>query len=134
MAPHPTLLQRLITIKQQIEEGKHNEALKNVNILITSNEKDAKPKTKRKPSAYNLFMKQQNPILRDAYPNLAQKDIMAKIAEAWNKSDKKAVNAVVSKSASVKKSASTKKTVKEPVKAAKAVKAVKASKKATAKK
>ena len=38
----------------------------------------------RAPSKYNLFMKEQMPILKKKFPNLQQKEIMAKIGEQWS--------------------------------------------------
>lgn len=47
------------------------------------NEGNVIPKVPRKPSPYNLFVKQQVPLLKEQYPYLKHQEIFPKIAELW---------------------------------------------------
>ncbi|KAG8957008.1 hypothetical protein FRC00_004591 [Tulasnella sp. 408] len=49
--------------------------------------KDGQPKEKRPPSPYNLFVKEQMPIWKDANPGRPVKEAMQAIAALWAESD-----------------------------------------------
>ena len=44
---------------------------------------DTKPKKKREPTAYNLFVKEKMPILKEEFPELSRQDLMKKVGELW---------------------------------------------------
>ena len=45
-------------------------------------EKDAKPK--RSPSAYNIFMKENQPVVKSKNPTITQKEIMVIVGKLWS--------------------------------------------------
>ena len=51
---------------------------------IEEEEKPKSDKPKRAPSAYNLFMKEQQPIVKEENPDAKQKEIMQIIGEKWS--------------------------------------------------
>ena len=51
---------------------------------IEEEEKTKSDKPKRAPSAYNLFMKEQQPIVKEENPEAKQKEIMQIIGEKWS--------------------------------------------------
>ena len=44
---------------------------------------DAEPKKKREPTLYNLFVKEQMPLVKEEFPDLNRQDLMRKIGENW---------------------------------------------------
>lgn len=44
---------------------------------------DEKPKKKREPTAYNIFVKENMPLVKKKYPDLSRQDLMRKVAELW---------------------------------------------------
>ena len=44
---------------------------------------DAEPKKKREPTLYNLFVKEQMPLVKEEFPELNRQDLMRKIGENW---------------------------------------------------
>ena len=44
---------------------------------------DAEPKKKREPTLYNLFVKEQMPLVKEEFPELNCQDLMRKIGENW---------------------------------------------------
>ena len=46
-------------------------------------DKDGNPKEKRAPSAYNIFVKEKSPGIKEANPEMDQKEIFAEIARLW---------------------------------------------------
>ena len=44
---------------------------------------DEEPKKKREPTAYNLFVKEQMPLIKEEFPELSRQDLMRKVGEAW---------------------------------------------------
>ena len=44
------------------------------------------PKKKREPTVYNIFVKEQMPIIKDEFQDLSQQDLMRKIGEMWKTS------------------------------------------------
>jgi hypothetical protein len=47
---------------------------------------DEEPKKKREPTAYNLFVKEQMPLIKKEFPELSRQDLMRKVGEAWKAS------------------------------------------------
>ena len=47
---------------------------------------DEEPKKKREPTAYNLFVKEQMPLIKEEFPELSRQDLMRKVGEAWKAS------------------------------------------------
>ena len=47
---------------------------------------DEEPKKKREPTAYNLFVKEQMPLIKEEFPELSRQDLMRKVGEADRKS------------------------------------------------
>ncbi|KAG9019893.1 hypothetical protein FRB90_000023 [Tulasnella sp. 427] len=62
------------------------------------------PKEKRPPSPYNLFVKEQMPIWKQANPGRPVKEAMQEIAALWAESDLNANKGKPSKSKAKKKS------------------------------
>lgn len=46
-------------------------------------EEDGEEKKKREPTAYNLFVKEKMPLLKEEFPNLSRQDLMKKVGEIW---------------------------------------------------
>ena len=46
-------------------------------------DEEVKPKKKREPTAYNLFVKEQMSIMKEEFPDLNRQDLMRKIGELW---------------------------------------------------
>ena len=67
-------------IKEAIKEAKVEVKTKKVS---KNNNSDEKPKYSL--SAYQEFMKEQQIVFKDKYPNLSSKERLGKIAEEWNK-------------------------------------------------
>jgi hypothetical protein len=44
---------------------------------------DGEEKKKREPTAYNLFVKEKMPLLKEEFPNLSRQDLMKKVGEIW---------------------------------------------------
>ena len=44
---------------------------------------DGEEKKKREPTAYNLFVKEKMPLLKEEFPNLSRPDLMKKVGEIW---------------------------------------------------
>jgi hypothetical protein len=44
---------------------------------------DEEPKKKREPTLYNLFVKEQMPIIKEEFPELSRQDLMKKVGEIW---------------------------------------------------
>jgi len=55
--------------------------------------KDAEPKSKKGPSPYNLFVKAQLPIWREANPGKSAKDAMSAVSVLWKDSPENPKNA-----------------------------------------
>ena len=49
---------------------------------------DEEPKKKREPTAYNLFVKEQMPLIKEEFPELSRQDLMRKVGEAWKAATK----------------------------------------------
>lgn len=67
-------------LKEAMVEGKNKRTSKNKDI------NEDKPKYSL--SAYQEYMKEQQNIFKEKYPELSSKDRLVKIAEEWNKSKK----------------------------------------------
>ena len=48
-----------------------------------SKDSDEEPKKKREPTAYNLFVKEHMPIVKEGFPELSRQDLMKKVGEMW---------------------------------------------------
>ena len=46
-------------------------------------EEDGKEKKKREPTAYNLFVKEMMPTIKEEFPDLSRQDLMRKVGEMW---------------------------------------------------
>ncbi|KAF9651482.1 hypothetical protein BDM02DRAFT_3184486 [Thelephora ganbajun] len=55
--------------------------------------KDTEPKSKKVPSPYNLFVKAQLPIWREANPGKSAKDAMSAVSVMWKDSPENPKNA-----------------------------------------
>ena len=44
---------------------------------------DGEEKKKREPTAYNLFVKEKMPTLKEEFPNFSRQDLMRKVVEIW---------------------------------------------------
>ena len=44
---------------------------------------DGEEKKKKEPSAYNLYLKEQMPIVKEEFPDLPGRELMKKIGEMW---------------------------------------------------
>ena len=44
---------------------------------------DGEEKKKREPTAYNLFVKEKMPLLKEEFPNLSRQELMKKVGEMW---------------------------------------------------
>ena len=40
-------------------------------------------KKKREPTAYNLFVKEKMPLVKEEFPDLTRQDLMRKVGEMW---------------------------------------------------
>ena len=40
-------------------------------------------KKKREPTAYNLFVKEKLPLVKEEFPDLTRQDLMRKVGEMW---------------------------------------------------
>ena len=45
---------------------------------------DEEPKKKREPTAYNLFVKEQMPLIKEEFPELSRQDLMREVGRMWN--------------------------------------------------
>jgi len=73
-------------IKGKVKEEKKNDVpnkrVKKNNIDKDGNEIDV---VKKQPNAYNNFVKDERPKIKEVYPELNNKEIFSKIAEMWKK-------------------------------------------------
>ena len=85
-------LGKLLTeVFNQINTGKKttkkqktdNETKKSKKTKSKGSDDDAEPKKKREPTLYNLFVKEQMPLVKDEFPDLNRQDLMRKIGENW---------------------------------------------------
>ena len=44
---------------------------------------DEEPKKKREPTHYNIYVKEQMPIIKEEFPELSRQDLMRKVGELW---------------------------------------------------
>ena len=44
---------------------------------------DEEPKKKREPTAYNIFVKENMPLVKEEFPELSRQDLMRKVGEMW---------------------------------------------------
>ena len=72
----------LTEVYHQISSGKKKGEPKKKKAKKGSNE-DAEPKKKREPTAYNLFVKEKMPIIKEEFPELSRQDLMKKVGELW---------------------------------------------------
>jgi hypothetical protein len=85
-------LGKLLTeVFNQINTGKKttkkqktdNETKKSKKTKSKGSDDDAEPKKKREPTLYNLFVKEQMPLVKEEFPDLNRQDLMRKIGENW---------------------------------------------------
>ena len=48
-----------------------------------NNDDDEEPKKKREPTHYNIYVKEQMPIIKEEFPELSRQDLMRKVGELW---------------------------------------------------
>ena len=65
------------------DEPKTKKSKKTKSKKTKSSDDDAEPKKKREPTLYNLFVKEQMPLVKDEFPDLNRQDLMRKIGENW---------------------------------------------------
>tara|TARA_B100001540_G_scaffold315818_1_gene344029 strand:+ start:718 stop:1023 length:306 start_codon:yes stop_codon:yes gene_type:complete len=71
-------LSKLLTmVYYQINSVKKNKKTKK------EDNNDNVPKKKREPTAYNLFVKEKMPIIKEEFPDLSRQDLMRKVGEMW---------------------------------------------------
>ena len=71
-------LSKLLTmVYYQINSVKKNKKTKK------EDNNDNVPKKKREPTAYNLFVKEKMPIIKEEFPDLSRQDLMKKVGEMW---------------------------------------------------
>ena len=71
-------LSKLLTmVYYQINSVKKNKKTKK------EDNNDNVPKKKREPTAYNLFVKEKMPIIKEEFPELSRQDLMRKVGEMW---------------------------------------------------
>lgn len=68
--------------KEEKKNNVPNKRIKKNNIDKDGNEIDI---VKKQPNAYNNFVKDERPKIKEDYPNLNNKEIFSKIAEMWKK-------------------------------------------------
>jgi hypothetical protein len=44
---------------------------------------EEEPKKKREPTKYNIFVKEQMPLIKEEFPELSRQDLMRKVGELW---------------------------------------------------
>jgi hypothetical protein len=85
-------LGKLLTeVFHQINSGKKtskkqktdSETKKSKKTKSKGSDDDAEPKKKREPTLYNLFVKEQMPLVKEEFPDLNRQDLMRKIGENW---------------------------------------------------
>ena len=74
----------LTEVYHQITSGKKKGEPKKKKAKKETDE-DEEPKKKREPTAYNLFVKEKMPIVKNDYPELSRQDLMKKVGELWKK-------------------------------------------------
>ena len=72
----------LTAVYHQITSGKKNAEPKKKKSKKEVDD-DAAPKKKREPTAYNLFVKEKMPIIKEEFPELSRQDLMKKVGELW---------------------------------------------------
>ena len=72
----------LTGVYHQITSGKKNAEPKKKKSKKEVDD-DAAPKKKREPTAYNLFVKEKMPIIKEEFPELSRQDLMKKVGEMW---------------------------------------------------
>ena len=71
-------LSKLLTmVYYQINSVKKNKKTKK------EDNNDNVPKKKREPTAYNLFVKEKMPNIKEEFPDLSRQDLMRKVGEMW---------------------------------------------------
>ena len=48
-----------------------------------NSDEEVEPKKKREPTLYNLFVKEQMPLIKEEFPDLSRQDLMRKVGEIW---------------------------------------------------
>ena len=65
------------------KKSKKTKSKKTKSKKTKSSDDDAEPKKKREPTLYNLFVKEQMPLVKEEFPDLNRQDLMRKIGENW---------------------------------------------------
>jgi len=80
----------LIDTEKEYTRSELGKILTEVYHQITSGKKKGEPKKKKKkkkkkrePTAYNLFVKEKMPIIKEEFPELSRQDLMKKVGELW---------------------------------------------------
>ena len=69
--------------KTDSETGDKPKTKKSKKTKSKGSDDDAEPKKKREPTLYNLFVKEQMPLVKEEFPDLNRQDLMRKIGENW---------------------------------------------------
>ena len=69
--------------KTDSDTGEEPKTKKSKKTKSKGSDDDAEPKKKREPTLYNLFVKEQMPLVKDEFPDLNRQDLMRKIGENW---------------------------------------------------
>lgn len=76
-------------IKEKIKEDKKKEGPKKRVIKVNLDEDGNEIEVVKKPlNAYNKYVKEQRPKVKDDFPELNNKELFSKIAEMWKKHKK----------------------------------------------
>jgi len=78
-----TKKQKQKTDDETDDEPKTKKSKKTKSKKTKSSDDDAEPKKKREPTLYNLFVKEQMPLVKEEFPDLNRQDLMRKIGENW---------------------------------------------------
>ena len=69
--------------KTDSDTGEEPKTKKSKKTKSKGSDDDAEPKKKREPTLYNLFVKEQMPLVKEEFPDLNRQDLMRKIGENW---------------------------------------------------
>ncbi len=78
-----TKKQKQKTDSETDDKPKTKKSKKTKSKKTKSSDDDAEPKKKREPTLYNLFVKEQMPLVKEEFPDLNRQDLMRKIGENW---------------------------------------------------
>ena len=68
--------------------NKSEDKLKKKSKKNKDSDEETEPKKKREPTKYNLFVKEQMPLIKEEFPDLNRQDLMRKVGEMWKNTKK----------------------------------------------